>query len=110
MLQTLYQSPVSDRSLDVLSEYGQLIADFRADKVGEIRIKPLLHQKVDLPQIDNAQIDRQSFGFANLYSLARYGAPKFDLRKTFFNGLVEVSRADVAELYCLQPDADGADF
>jgi len=43
-----------------------LIADCGPDKIGAVRVKPLLHQEVYLAEVDVAQIDRDLFRFAGL--------------------------------------------
>jgi hypothetical protein len=40
---------------------AQLVADGCADQIATIGIKPLLHQQVDLAQIDGAEVDGDLF-------------------------------------------------
>jgi hypothetical protein len=42
-----------------------LIADSGSDQVGAVRIKALLHQEIDLTQVDYAQVDRQFLRFTD---------------------------------------------
>src|SRR3954454_6774371 len=43
-----------------------LVSDGGADEVGAVGVEPLLHQKVDMPEIDVAEVDRDLFGVASL--------------------------------------------
>jgi len=44
----------------------ELIANRRANEIGAIRIKPFLHEQVDVPQIDGPDVDRDFFGLGQL--------------------------------------------
>ena len=50
-----------DRLAHSVTMTGELIADGGSYQVGPVRIKPLLNQKIDLAQIDEAQIDGDLF-------------------------------------------------
>src|SRR3954467_11893655 len=49
-----------------------LVADGGADEVGAIGVEALLHQKVDMAEIDVAEIDRDLLGVATLASELNY--------------------------------------
>ena len=42
----------------------ELVPKSRSDEVGAIRVETFLDEKVDVPEIDHADIDRHLFGFA----------------------------------------------
>src|SRR5690606_41381387 len=44
----------------------ELVADRRADKVGPVRVEPLLHHQVDLAEVDVAEIDRDLLGVGRI--------------------------------------------
>ena len=65
VLQAQHKGAAGDGPLDLVGVNGQLIADRGSDQVGAVRIEPLLHQEIDLPEIDDTEIDRQFLGFAD---------------------------------------------
>ena len=49
----------------------QLVADGGADEVGPVGVEALVHQEVDLTEVDRAQVERELLGFAgHEYSLS----------------------------------------
>jgi len=40
----------------------ELISDCRANEVGPIGIEPFLHEQIDLPQVDQSEIDGDFLG------------------------------------------------
>src|SRR5690606_17990257 len=50
----------------------ELVADCRADKVGPVRVEPLLHHQVDLAEVDVTEVDRDLLGIAGLRSQLMY--------------------------------------
>ena len=52
-----------DQFLDRVRVCGELIADGGADEVGAVGVEALLHQQVDPPEVDIAEIDRDLLGF-----------------------------------------------
>src|SRR5438105_5549290 len=78
VVQAEHHGLARDRLLDDLGMDLQLIADRRADEVAAVRIEVLLHQQVDLPQVDRAEVDRDLLavvagpgfdGFEHLYTI-----------------------------------------
>jgi len=66
---------VAQAQFDALSRNGllgcvrvplDLVADGGADEIGAIGVEPLLHQKIDVAQIDIAEIDRDLLGVTRL--------------------------------------------
>jgi hypothetical protein len=45
---------------------GELSARCGAKKVGSIRVEPLLHEQVDLAEIDQAEVERDLFSLLGL--------------------------------------------
>ena len=58
MLKTQRQGAPSDRLPEDICVLGQLVAHGRADQVRSIGIEALLHQEVDLAEVDDAHVDR----------------------------------------------------
>ncbi len=66
MTQAQLQGAADHGLVDHLGMGAQLIADRRANEVGAVGIEALLHQQIDLSQIDEAQVDGDLLGFTGL--------------------------------------------
>ncbi len=66
MLQPEHQALASHGLLDDVRVGRQLIADGSTNQVGAIGVEPLLHQQVDLPEVDRPQVDGDLLGFTDL--------------------------------------------
>ncbi len=62
VLQTQYERTAGDRAFDRVGVHGELISDRCPDQIRAIRIEPLLHEEIDLPQINDSEVDRQFLG------------------------------------------------
>nr|WP_242512267.1 hypothetical protein [Pseudolysobacter antarcticus] len=62
IVQAENQRPARYGSFDFFAMHRKLITNGGADQIGAIGIKSFLHQKVNLTEIDDAQIDREFFG------------------------------------------------
>ena len=62
--ETKLQRMPHDRFPDLLAMGRELIADRRANEIRAVRIKALLHQQVDMAEVDVAEIDRDLLGVA----------------------------------------------
>src|SRR5450631_1146179 len=58
MLQAHRQRATRDGLFDRVSVACELIAYCGSDQVRSVRIKPLLNQQINLPQVDDAKVDR----------------------------------------------------
>ena len=74
LLQSQYQHLAGDHLLERLAVRGQLVADRRANEVGAVRIEALGDEQVDVTEVDEAEVDRDLFGFGN-----RLGGDKSEL-------------------------------
>ncbi len=74
VLQAEHKRSSGDGALDDFGMDAQLVADRGADQVGAVGVEALLHQEIDLTQVDDAQVDRQFLGFADAW--ARLACPQ----------------------------------
>src|SRR5215211_3103637 len=66
MAQAQFDALSRDGLLGCLRMPLDLVADGGADEVGAIGVEPLLHQKIDVAQIDVTEVDRDLLGVAGL--------------------------------------------
>ena len=59
-----------DRFPDLLAMGRKLVADRRANEVGSVGIKALLHQQIDMAEVDVTEVDRDLFRFAGFVAKA----------------------------------------
>jgi hypothetical protein len=67
----------------------QLIANGGSYQISAVRVEPLLHQQIDLSQVNQAQVDGDFFTFADLWL-------KFDYAHTHPYG---IHMASIRHLY-----------
>jgi hypothetical protein len=65
MLKAQDQRATGDRALHIIRVHSELIADGGPDHVGTVRVEPFLDEEIYLTKVDDAEINRQFFGFAN---------------------------------------------
>lgn len=65
VLQAEHEAAAGNRALDRVGVHGELIPDRRPNQVGAIRIEAFLDEKVDLTEVDDAEIDREFLAFAD---------------------------------------------
>src|SRR5688500_16430190 len=78
MLQPEHEGAASDRSPYLVGVGGELSADRGADEVGAVGIEALLHQQIDLPEVDHPKVDRQLFGrtdSGSYFCAGKFGHP-----------------------------------
>lgn len=62
ILQSQYECPARDRVFHDVRVDRELVPDGGADEIGTVRVEPLLHQQIDLAQVDEAEVKREFFG------------------------------------------------
>ncbi len=69
-----------DGLLDGVRVRGDLVSDRRPDKIGAVGVEALLHQQIDMAEVDESDVDRDFLGFARLVAqsvyLSRHSRPR----------------------------------
>ena len=65
LAQAKFERMPLDRFFDLIAVDAELVADRGADEIAAVRVKAFLHEKIDMPEVDIAEIDRDFLALAS---------------------------------------------